>query len=63
MREFKDDLGNIVDLDDPKTYERLPSDTKELDKLMFSEIGITLCYMNIWYTDIFGKRDGEKEES
>ena len=61
MRKFKCSFdGEIVDLDDSKTYKYLPDDEKLLDKQMFSEIGMALCYMNIWHKNIFGNknRDG-----
>ena len=45
MREY-DDLYGKVDLDDPKTYSHLPNTEKELDDLMFKEIGMALTYMN-----------------
>ena len=52
--------GQIYDLDDPSTLNNLPSRPKELDDRMFREIGITLCYMNIWHPDVWGhpKKDG-----
>lgn len=56
MRNFKTSFdGTVVDLDDPKTYRFLPISAKELDNMMFQEIGKVLCYMNIWHKDIFGK--------
>ncbi|MFA5153070.1 MAG: hypothetical protein WC554_10955 [Clostridia bacterium] len=63
MRKFKS-WDFEVDLDDPKTYEHLPSTSKELDDLMFKEIGQAYCYMNIWHKNIFGskKRDGGQKK-
>jgi hypothetical protein len=55
-------FGDEVDLDDPKTYDYLPQNTKELRQKMFSEIGYSFCYMNFWHKDIFGKQDaGQKK--
>ena len=56
--------GQIYDLDDPSTYSHLPSRPKELDDRMFREIGITLCYMNIWHSDTWGhpKKDGGQKQ-
>lgn len=42
-----------VDLNDPKTFEYLPNTEKELDVLMFKEIGYALVYM-----DYFPSRKG-----
>lgn len=53
MREYKPAYGRKVDLDDPKTYEYLPDTEKELDTLMFREIGYAICYM-----DYFPSRKG-----
>jgi len=63
MREFKlRILGTTVDLDNPETYNYLPNDGKQLDEKMFSEIGMALCYMNIWHPDIWGKKDGGQKK-
>jgi hypothetical protein len=51
-----------VDLDDPKTYEYLPKNVIDLRQKMFAEIGYAYCYMDFWYEDIFGKRDGGQRE-
>ena len=48
-----------VDLDDPKTYEHLPQNTKELRNLMLSKIGYSYCYMNYWHKDF---NHGEQKE-
>lgn len=54
MREYKMHFdGKKVDLDDPKLYEYLPNTEKELDNLMFCEIGKALVYM-----DYFPSRKG-----
>ena len=56
MREFKlNSCDIIVDLDNTEIYDYLPNDVKQLDEKMFSEIGMALCYMNIWHPDIWGK--------
>lgn len=57
MREFKSRFGT-VDLDDPKTYDYLPNTEKELDNLMFREIGFAICYMDFFHSrqGIFNKR-------
>jgi len=55
MRLFKTSFDGLeVDLDDPKTYEYLPDNTKELRQIMLSEIGYVHCYLNYWHKDIFG---------
>jgi len=47
VREHKcSPYGNIVDLDDPLTYSHMSKDPKQLDKLIFTEIGMTLVYMD-----------------
>lgn len=46
MRKYQPAHGPKVDLDDPKTYYYLPNTTKELDNLMFAEIGKALVYMD-----------------
>lgn len=51
-----------VDLDDPKTYEHLPQNIKELQQKMYSEIGYAYCYMNFWHKNIFGKCDGGQKK-
>ncbi len=64
-RPFK---NHSVDLDDPKTYNYLSKDIKELRQKMFAEIGYAFCYMNFWHkdvfcvTDSFGFRDGGQKE-
>lgn len=42
-----------VDLDNPETYKHLPNTIKELDKMMFREIGYSICYMDYWHKDVF----------
>lgn len=57
MREFKcSPYGDVVDLDDPKTYDHLPKTSKELDDLMFCEIGKALVYMDYFHSDWFHKK-------
>ena len=46
MRKYKPAYGKEVDLDSAKTYKYLPNDLKELDNLMFLEIGYALVYMD-----------------
>lgn len=53
MRKFKTSFGEVVDLDDPITYDLLPNDVKILDGIMFKEIGIALCYINYFHPEIF----------
>lgn len=56
MRKFLErPFGQEVDLDNPETYNYLPKTTKELDNLMFREIGMAICYMDYFHPDIFGK--------
>jgi hypothetical protein len=59
MREYKltDCSGETVDLDDPKTYERLPKEVRTLDDLMMKEIGQYYCYTHYWHRDVFIDRD------
>ena len=63
MRKFRDAFGHDIDLDDPKTYENLPDNVKELDDLMFREIGYAYTYMNHFHPDIFlkGRAGGQME--
>jgi hypothetical protein len=56
MRKFTTAMFGDVDLDDPKIYEYLPKTTTELDKQMFTEIGMAICYMNYWHLDWFPKK-------
>jgi len=51
MREFTCAMGEVVDLDDDKTYDYLPKTDKELDKLMFAEIGMALVYTKHFHPD------------
>jgi hypothetical protein len=47
MREYKTSFdGHVVDLDDESIYDYLPKTLKELDNLMFCEIGKSLVYMD-----------------
>jgi len=63
MRKFTCTFGDVdVDLDDPKTYEHLPQNTKELRQKMFAEIGYAFCYMNFWHKDSFEAHDGGQKE-
>ena len=51
MREFTCAFGEVVDLDSDETYRHLPKTYKELEKLMFSEIGIALVYIKHFHPD------------
>jgi hypothetical protein len=53
MREYIEENGDKVDLDDPKTYEYLPKDWNELRTKMFKHIGYSYCYMNFWHKDVY----------
>lgn len=53
MRKYKPAFGEEVDLDDPATYDYLPKTEKELDDMMFKQIGYALVYM-----DYFPDRKG-----
>jgi hypothetical protein len=53
MREFKDNFGNIYDLDNLDTYDYLPKTIRECDSEMFRLIGETLCYMDYFHPDVF----------
>ena len=56
MRNFREQpSGVMVDLDDPETYKYLPDNEKDLDNLMFREIGMATCYMDYWHPDVFPK--------
>jgi hypothetical protein len=46
-------FGDVVDLDDPKTYDHLPEDVEELRTLMLSKIGYAYCYINFWHPYAF----------
>jgi primase-polymerase (primpol)-like protein len=48
--------GNEVDLDDENTYSHLPNTIKELDNLMFKEIGYAHCYMYYFHPSVFRDR-------
>lgn len=57
MRKFNLRLNmGEVDLDDLKTYEYLPDDAKQLDDLMFKEIGMALVYMDYFHPEAFPKK-------
>ncbi len=52
MRKFKTHpFGDEVDLDDESTYDYLPKSIKELDDLMFREIGYSYCYFTYFHSD------------
>lgn len=53
MRIHKDFFGQH-DLDDPNTYKYLPKTDRELDDLMFKEIGRAIVYMDYFHPDWFG---------
>lgn len=55
-------MDGEVDLDDPKIYEYLPKTVKELDQLMFREIGYAIVYMDYFPSraGIFPKNDTRK---
>ena len=61
MRKFECPFGEIVDLDDPTTYDYLPKDKISLDEKMFCEIGKALTYMNYFHPDIFPKRKNKND--
>lgn len=46
MRKYKDSDGRIVDLDNPSTYKMYLDNAREVEKMIFSEIGRALVYMN-----------------
>ena len=59
MRKYKMSFdGTEVDLDDPELYKNYPNTDKELDNLMFCEIGKTLVYMDYFESrkHLFPKR-------
>lgn len=45
MRMFKDFLGDEHDLDDPKTYKRLPQTRGEVLNRLYQEVGYAHLYM------------------
>jgi len=45
--------SRVVNLDDRDLYNNLPDNVRELDDMMFKEIGSALCYMNNFYPDVF----------
>jgi len=62
MREFKTSpYGDIVDLDDKETFKHLPNTIKSLGKLMLSEIGYAICYMDYWHKDVFKIDDPQRK--
>lgn len=65
MREYKcTDLSDLtVDLDDPKTYEHLSQNWKELDDLMFEEIGKALVYMDFFHKEWYPVEKNGKHEA
>ena len=65
MRKFVcSPFGEEVDLDNPETFSYLPDDPKELDDMMFKEIGQALVYMDYfhpqWFTE--GKDGGQRKK-
>ena len=52
-RMYQTSMFGKVDLNDPKTYDYLPKTWKELEFIMFKEIGYAICYM-----DFFPSRKG-----
>jgi hypothetical protein len=52
MRIHKDFFGQH-DLDDPNTYKYLPTTARELDDLMFKEIGMAIVYMDYFHPDMW----------
>ena len=62
MRKYKctDLFGDIVDLDDQKTYKHLPTDLKELRNMMFKEIGYYYCYTHFWHRNVFLDVDSDQ---
>ena len=63
MRMYKltDGSGESVDLDDPKTYSRMPDDIREVDNLMMREIGQAHCYMNYFHPDSYPDGDNQRK--
>ena len=56
MREYKCSFyGDIVDLDNPKTYDYLSKDIKILREKLYKEFGQAFCYMDGFHPDIFVK--------
>lgn len=57
-------FGEEVDLDNPETFSYLPDDPKQLDDMMFKEIGQALVYMDFfhprWFTE--GKDGGQRKK-
>lgn len=62
MRKFTTSpFGEEVDLDNPETYKHLPNTIRELDDLMFKEIGQALVYMNHLHKDVYDvDKSGQK---
>jgi hypothetical protein len=63
MRKYScSPFGDLeVDLDNPKTYEHLPQNTKDGRAKMLEIIGYSFCYMNLWHKDIYGIHTVQKE--
>ena len=53
MRKFICTFGDEVDLDNPKTYKSYPNTRKELEALLYQQIGYVIMYM-----DYFPSRKG-----
>lgn len=59
MKIFKDFMGEEWDLDDPRTFQNFPTTIDELEKKMFSEIGMALCYMDYMRAPYFDEHKAE----
>lgn len=49
MREFGTAYGEMVDLDDPKTYCYMHQDIEKVRFQIHQEIGFCYCYVNYWH--------------
>jgi len=61
MKPFKDAFGQHVDLDDESTYSNLPDNIKELNDLMYREIGYALTYMDYYHVETFKSKSGNTQ--
>jgi len=51
VRKFKCAWGEIVDLDDPKTYEYLPDTLTNLRNAIWLEVGYSHVWQEYWHPD------------
>lgn len=54
MEKFKTFDGQLVDLEDSKTFEHLPKSVKKLQRLILAEIGYYNCFKirnKKWFND------------